>query len=342
MTTNQSAVAALAHAFPGRDFILISQGITRALYTALSDQVQTYATNPTCTVFLTTNGGDPHAAFRIARCLRSRYTHVRIVVPSHCKSAGTLIALSANEIVIGDRGELGPLDVQVSKPDELAERGSGLDIMQALEMTWAHALNAFSQTLMTLRHNYRLSTRMAGQLASEMAVKVVNPLYSQIDPSRLAEMQRATGIAIEYGKRLDQYARNLKQGALERIVLGYPSHGFVIDRKEASSLFNSVHHPHPSEVEFFMSEWPKLAEQSGFGPTYVATPAPISGENNANGPELEPGASEGQPDVPPVPSDAGTPEPAHEAGVRTDEVVHGVSEAGGAGDADILSATFKA
>jgi len=70
---------------------------------------------------LVTFGGDPDAAYIIARHLQSKYNHFALFVPELCKSAGTLIALGANELIISDYGELGPLDVQLSKKDELGE-----------------------------------------------------------------------------------------------------------------------------------------------------------------------------------------------------------------------------
>ena len=42
-------------------------------------------------------------------------------IPRRCKSAGTLLLIGATSLIISDRGELGPLDVQLSKPDEIFE-----------------------------------------------------------------------------------------------------------------------------------------------------------------------------------------------------------------------------
>ena len=48
---------------------------------------------------------------------------------------------------------------------------------------------------------------------------------------RVGEYDRAMRIASEYATRLGK--ANLKDGALRRLVEGYPAHGFVIDKKEA-------------------------------------------------------------------------------------------------------------
>jgi len=60
---------------------------------------------------------------------------------------------------------------------------------------------------------------------------------------RLAEMQRATDIAFAYGNRLDERSNNLRRDGLQRLVAGYPAHGFVIDRKEAATIFVNVSKP---------------------------------------------------------------------------------------------------
>ena len=92
-----------------------------------------------CVLILTTSGGDADAAYLMARYLRRSYEKVTICVFGYCKSAGTLLALGAHEIVMGERGELGPLDVQVSTKDEMFPSRSGLEIFASLEVLKAHA-----------------------------------------------------------------------------------------------------------------------------------------------------------------------------------------------------------
>lgn len=262
----QAAFCALRSKFSDRDFIVISKTIARDLHSELSKVLSEHKTRPNCTVFLTTYGGDPDAGYRIARCLRHYYRHIRLVVPSFCKSAGTLITICADVVVIGDQGELGPLDIQVRKSSELAERSSGLDIIQALQAGLDHVQQAFRQNLIDIRNGGRLSTKLAGEFATKIAVGIAAPLYAQIDPNRLGEMQRAMRIAHEYGQRLDRYTQNLKHGALDQLVAEYPSHSFVIDRKEASELFHRVEHPVSEETDFFKQIWHIVESETNFGP----------------------------------------------------------------------------
>jgi hypothetical protein len=141
---------------------------------------------------------------------------------------------------MGDFGELGPLDVQLTKPDEILPTASGLDIFQALSVITNSGFEAFEQYLLNIvtRSSGNISAKTAAEIAREFAVGLYSPLTAQIDPERLGEVQRAINIANAYGARLD--TGNLKKGGLEQLVQGYPTHGFVIDIDEAKAIFNKV------------------------------------------------------------------------------------------------------
>ena len=96
-------------------------------------------------LMLVTHGGDPNVAFRIARCLQVQYSKFTLFVSGLCKSAGTLIATGAHDLVVSDHGELGPLDVQMSKKDELWESQSGLILMDTLSALQDNALENFER-----------------------------------------------------------------------------------------------------------------------------------------------------------------------------------------------------
>jgi hypothetical protein len=57
-------------------------------------------------------GGQAEAAESIVDYVRSRFDHVRIFIPLAAMSAATMIALSGNEIFMGQHSQLGPIDPQ--------------------------------------------------------------------------------------------------------------------------------------------------------------------------------------------------------------------------------------
>lgn len=134
---------------------------------------------PNVMLILITHGGDPDAAYRIARTLQQKYEKFIVFVPGYCKSAGTLVAIGAHGIVMADHGELGPLDIQLSKPDELGEASSGLDTIQALSYLKAEAFSMFEDIATDLKYDLRgqITFKTAMQLSSELTTGLFKPVY---------------------------------------------------------------------------------------------------------------------------------------------------------------------
>jgi ClpP class serine protease len=64
-------------------------------------------------IYLETLGGSGEAAEEIVEFLHNKFETVDFVIAGESKSAGTLMALSADEIYMTDSGSLGPIDAQV-------------------------------------------------------------------------------------------------------------------------------------------------------------------------------------------------------------------------------------
>jgi len=64
-------------------------------------------------IILHTPGGIAEAVEGIVRVLRPKFHPIRFIVPHIAKSAGTMLALSGNEILLHSNGELGPIDPQM-------------------------------------------------------------------------------------------------------------------------------------------------------------------------------------------------------------------------------------
>ena len=237
-------------------------------------------------LILITRGGDAHFAFRIARCLQRKYEKFTIFISGQCKSAGALLTIGAHEIVMADGGELGPLDVQVRKPDELWETSSGLTDLPALETLRNEAFNAFEQNLLTLKVRSGITLRTCLEVATQLTVGLFNPIYDQIDPMRLGENSRAMRIGEEYGERLNEVGGNLRPEALEKLLAKYPSHSFVIDRRETKKLFNNVREPTQEESDLVKS-LDFLAWKPNDTPLIKLLSSPSSSEQTTQGGEDE-------------------------------------------------------
>ncbi len=241
------------------DVILYSGGIYPPADERVLDNCY-FKYRPNVILMLTTLGGSPDTAYRIARFIRNAYKGGRFTVflTGACKSAGTLIALACDRLIMAEAAHLGPLDIQIRSAAEVGEMSSGLIVSQALMALKKEAWNLFDDLFVKLRtrEGFSFPTRMAAQVAAKITVGLLQPIYKQIDPMRLGENTRAMGITADYGERLSARSAtgatsNLKNDALARLVRGYPSHSFVIDRDEAKELFHDVREPTPAELALF-------------------------------------------------------------------------------------------
>jgi hypothetical protein len=269
-------------------------------------------------LMLTTYGGDPDAAYRIARSLQRSYGLLpkrngdqnrgsfSVFVDSACASAGTLIALGGTRVIMSEYAELSPLDIQIRKPDDVWERDSGLTPTQALDILERRSKSLFKEHFNQLRLDSELglTTKTSVDVASKITTGLLAPIYEQLDPMRLGEVERLMGIIAAYGERLGVY--NLKDGALAKLLARYPSHSFVIDRFEARELFENVSVPQSSLKA--MGEYHRKLAQSMLSyrrpfnlflnkppepPAPAAPPSPPAGPNQAREPRHDEEAAGG-------------------------------------------------
>lgn len=197
-------------------------------------------------LILTTSGGNPDVAYKTMRYLQNLYPErVTVVVPGWCKSAGTLMVIGAHEILFGPFGELGPLDVQLVRPDAMGEASSGLAIDTAVEKLQHEAFKLMIGFMTEASQSeFRFSFKAAADIATKATVGLFQPIFEKLDPIQIGEDYRSFKIAEAYAERLDTKARNLRRvggpDGLRALLEGYPSHGFTIDFEEAGDLFQNV------------------------------------------------------------------------------------------------------
>jgi len=193
-------------------------------------------------LILTTNGGLADSAYQIARILQETSEKVILCIPARCKSAGTLVALGAHEILMSGIAEFGPLDVQLVQRDEIGERRSGMVVRAALSGLADETYDVWQKIMLNIKFSSRsaISFDVASRLAAEMAVGVMAPVYAQISPDALGNDLRDLNVATAYGERLAKIGRNANEDTVRRLVEDYPAHGFIIDRGETGELFRNV------------------------------------------------------------------------------------------------------
>jgi hypothetical protein len=183
-------------------------------------------------LLLHTPGGDIDAAEKLMSILRSRIGvgRLRVFVPDFAKSAGTLMAIGADQVVMGDTSELGPIDPQVTITD-----GDGNRTTQSIQAY----LDAYDQ----------LTTRLQKD-PDDIAARLE---FNKLEPDRIvhfqavkararlfAESQMQRGMCRENGKHTSIATRLLDTKA-------WPGHGQVIDADEAERIGITVMRLLPSD-----------------------------------------------------------------------------------------------
>jgi ATP-dependent protease ClpP protease subunit len=119
-------------------------------------------------LLLHTPGGDIDAAEKLVKLIRQKVgtADFRVIVPDYAKSAGTLIALGADAIVMSDTSELGPIDPQIRRIDGDGNR-------------MAHSVLSY---LEAFEHHAEVLKQEPGNLASRI-------MLSKLDPGTLKQFE---------------------------------------------------------------------------------------------------------------------------------------------------------
>ena len=108
-------------------------------------------------LILHTSGGMAEAAHTIVDYLRSKFSAIDVLVPTYAMSAGTMIALGCNRIIMGRQSQLGPTDPQLiignrafsahSIVEQFNEAKAEISKAPVMAHAWAPILRQFGPAL---------------------------------------------------------------------------------------------------------------------------------------------------------------------------------------------------
>lgn len=160
---------------------------------------------------LHTSGGMAEAAQTIVEYLRSKYCDIDILVPTYAMSAGTMIALGCDRIIMGRQSQLGPTDPQLifsngafsahSIIAQFDEAKREIADNPVLAHAWAPVLRPFGPALL---EEARKSLAYGQELVKEWLQKY---MFAKCDdPSGLARevAEHFGGHQHSHGRRIDR------------------------------------------------------------------------------------------------------------------------------------------
>ena len=175
-------------------------------------------------LFLYSRGGDVSVPWRIASMVREFREEFNVLIPYKAQSAATLLSLGADNIIMGKKAELGPIDPTLVK----ATVGEGALPQQEISVEDVNSFISFVKE----RANINDQSALA---------QVVRTLVDQISPLTLGNVNRQNShIRLVARKLLTSRKEKMDEEKINSIIETLTekiySHGHSIGRKEAKDI----------------------------------------------------------------------------------------------------------
>jgi len=198
----------------------------------ISEQLRKIGKTDKIDLFLYTAGGDTMVPWRLVSMIREYCDTFTVLVPYKAHSAGTMIALGADEIVMSDLSEISPIDpstANVFNPSDPTNPQTKIPI--SVEDVIAY---------------FDLAKNKFGIKSDEDLTKIFNKFMEstpQIHPLALGNVNRTHNLIRLLAKRLlKSHKEPMKEDQIEKIVEAFTeklySHMYFIGRKEAKEELN--------------------------------------------------------------------------------------------------------
>ncbi|MFH0712518.1 MAG: hypothetical protein V2A55_01530 [Candidatus Jorgensenbacteria bacterium] len=207
-------------------------------------------------LFLYTSGGDMLAPIRIVKLIRNHCEEFEVLIPYKAHSAGTLICLGADVIVMGKLGELTPVDPTTGHP---FNPQNPTNPKERLEVS-VEDLNS-----------YLLFAKEKAKVKDEQMIDAYKLLVEKLHPLSIGNAYRAYRMARLLTERLlwlhmdkERDEEQLKK-IVKEITGDITIHAYPIDRDEAADLGLKVEKAEDELDKHMRKLYEIYAEEMKFG-----------------------------------------------------------------------------
>jgi hypothetical protein len=222
-------------------------------------------------LFLYTTGGDTMVPWRLVNLIREYCDQFVVLVPYKAHSAGTLVCLGADEIVMTKMAELSPIDPSVtnafnpqgpagpSVPPNVAASVPPVMIPISVEDVAAY---------------FKLARERAGLDTPESRFGALQQLTNVVHPLALGNVERSHTMIRELAKKLLSLHMNLKDEAqnercnaiIDTLTEKLYSHQHLIPRREAKDIIGlKVRYPDTYSENLLMRLFEEYRADLGIG-----------------------------------------------------------------------------
>lgn len=185
-------------------------------------------------LYLYTRGGNTLAAWTLVNLIRNFCKDFEVIVPFNCHSAGTLISLGANRVVMTKQATLGPIDPSVNGPLNPAVPGTNnpnAKVPVSVEFVDAYLQMAKSELKIT---------------DQESLAKILIDLTQHIHPLTLGQVYKSKSQIQMLAEKLLEHqdiSKENKKSIIKFLCSESGSHDYTIHRKEAKNLGLEIEKP---------------------------------------------------------------------------------------------------
>ncbi len=177
---------------------------------------------PALDVVVYLRGGEVNAARRLALLLHEFTDRLRFIVPHHCESSGTLMALAAHEIVAGPLALFSPIDPHLTGAESNGNSPSALSSQD-------------------IRQFAKMSQEWFGLDSQEARTKALPLLCDNIFPTTLTSFYRSTQELEAIGdellvRQMPTSTAEMRSAVVRTLLYDFHSHNFALTGDDMRKL----------------------------------------------------------------------------------------------------------
>jgi len=241
--------------------------IARDVIDIFINQLDKIGTVPKISLYLYTRGGETEAAWNIINLLKLYCDELQIIVPNKAHSAGTLICIGANSIIMTKQATLGPIDPNVNTFLNPPIPGAPPQNTFPVSVEAVKGYLAFAKEELSIKDDAALASIMI-KLSEAVHPLVLGQVYrTRAQIKMLAEKLLINQITDP--EKIQQIIAFLCSDS--------GSHDYTINRREATNMGLKVEEPDEEMYKIIKMIYDDISNELGFETPFDLMPLAQSG-----------------------------------------------------------------
>ena len=220
------------------------------------NQLDSIGVTERISLYLYTRGGDTAAAWNIINLLRQYCDHLQVVIPHKAHSAGTLISIGANSIIMTKQATLGPIDPSVNTPLNPPIPNAPPQNNYPVSVEAVKGYLAFAKEELSIKDDVALSNIMI-KLSEFVHPLVLGQVYRARAQIKMLAEKLLTNQITDSSKIKD---------IISFLCSDSGSHDYTINRREAkNSLGLNIEKPDDEMYGIIKAIYDDISNELGFG-----------------------------------------------------------------------------